>query len=173
MHRTNPDFREALLLTVPRLRAFAISLTGNLDRADDLVQETVLRAIENVHRFEEGTSLQSWAYTILRNLFLSDCRKRWREVADPNSEIAGKVGVMPEQGARLDFEDMLGALRKLSPEQREVVLLIGAEGMSYEDTAEVCGITVGTVKSRINRGRTRLAELLGADRPHYGSVRAA
>ena len=69
MHRTNPDFTEALVLTVPRLRAFAISLTGNLDRADDLVQETVLRAIENVDRFEEGTSLQSWTFTILETCF--------------------------------------------------------------------------------------------------------
>ncbi len=173
MHCTPSEIKGALLHVIPRLRAFAISLTGSLDRADDLVQDTLLRAIENSHRFERGTNLQAWTFTILRNLFLSECRKRWREVADPNSEIAGKVGVAPEQGARLELKETLSALGNLSPDQRAVVLLIGAEGLSYEETAEICGTTVGTVKSRINRGRTRLAELLGAEKPHYGSVRAA
>ncbi len=168
-----PSLRSSLLILIPRLRAFAITLTGNLDRADDLVQETLVKAIENAHRFEEGTSLQSWTYTILRNLFISDCRKRWREVADPDSAIAEKVAVVPEQDARLDFEDLLDALNKLSPDHREIILLIGAEGMSYEQAAKICGITVGTVKSRINRARTRIAELMHAARPHYGTVRAA
>ncbi len=173
MTTPEPDLRDALLAAVPSLRAFAISLSGQVDRADDLVQETLVRAIENAHRFEEGTSLQSWTYTILRNLFISDCRKRWREVADPDSAIAEKVAVVPEQDARLDFEDLIDALNKLSPDHREIILLIGAEGMSYEQAAKICGITVGTVKSRINRARTRIAELMHAARPHYGTVRAA
>jgi RNA polymerase sigma-70 factor (ECF subfamily) len=158
-----PAVREALFAALPHLRAFAISLTGNIDRADDLVQETLLRALSHLDRFERGTNLQAWMFTILRNLFHSDYRKRRREIEDPEGAFAEKLAIMPEQGAKLDFDDMRLALAKLSPEQREAILLVGAEGLTYEEAAQVCGVVVGTIKSRVNRARNRLAELLMLD----------
>jgi RNA polymerase sigma-70 factor, ECF subfamily len=156
-----PEIRDALLAAVPSLRAFAISLIGDANRADDLVQDTIMRAWANLDRFERGTNLNAWLFTILRNLFHSDYRKRRREVEDPEGSYAGRLRTMPEQGAHLDFEDMRMALGKLPLDQREALLLVGAEGLSYEDAAEICGVAVGTIKSRVNRARTRLAQLLG------------
>jgi RNA polymerase sigma-70 factor (ECF subfamily) len=156
-----PELREALLAAVPSLRAFAISLSGQVDRADDLVQDTILRALSNLHRFERGTNLNAWLFTILRNLFHSEYRKRRREVEDPDGSYAGRLKVQPEQGSRLDFEDFRTALAKLPSDQREALLLVGASGFSYEEAASICGCAVGTIKSRVNRARIRLAELLG------------
>jgi RNA polymerase sigma-70 factor (ECF subfamily) len=158
-----PAVRNALFAALPHLRAFAISLTGSIDRADDLVQETLLRALSHLDRFERGTNLQAWMFTILRNLFHSDYRKRRREIEDPEGAFAEKLAVMPEQSAKLDFDDMRIALTKLSAEQREAILLVGAEGLTYEEAAQVCGVVVGTIKSRVNRARNRLAELLKLD----------
>src|SRR5919106_1504778 len=104
------NMREALLGAVPSLRAFGISLTGDVDRADDLVQDTLLRALANVDRFEPGTNLNAWLFTILRNLFHSEYRKRRREVEDADGSHANRLKVQPEQGSRLDFEDFQGAL---------------------------------------------------------------
>ncbi|WP_174219259.1 sigma-70 family RNA polymerase sigma factor [Microvirga sp. 17 mud 1-3] len=158
-----PALREALLAAVPSLRAFAISLSGQVDRADDLVQDTLLRALSNLHRFERGTNLNAWLFTILRNLFHSEYRKRRREVEDPEGSYASRLKVQPEQGARLDFEDFRSALAKLPPDQREALLLVGAQGFSYEEAANICGCAVGTIKSRVNRARFRLASLLNVD----------
>jgi RNA polymerase sigma-70 factor (ECF subfamily) len=175
------SFRDSLLAAVPSLRAFAISLSGNIDRADDLVQDTLVRAIANSHRFEPGTNLNAWLFTILRNLFHSEYRKRRREVEDPDGAYAEQLTSLPEQGARLDFEDFRSALATLPSEQREALLLVGASGFSYEETAEICGCAVGTVKSRVNRARSRLsgmlrldaAEDLGPDRITRAALQAA
>ena len=158
-----PAVRDAMYAALPHLRAFAISLTGSLDRADDLVQETLLRALSNLDRFERGTNLQAWMFTILRNLFHSEYRKRRREVEDPDGVYAEQLTSQPEQGARLDFEDFRSALATLPSEQREALLLVGASGFSYEETAAICGCAVGTVKSRVNRARSRLSGLLHLD----------
>jgi RNA polymerase sigma-70 factor (ECF subfamily) len=157
------EIRQSMFKVVPHLRAFAISLTGNVDRADDLVQETLVRALSNVEKFQPGTSLQAWTFTILRNLFHTEHRKRRREVEDPEGLLAGRLASLPEQGARLDFDDLRIALTKLPYQQREALLLVGAEGLSYEEAAQVCGTHLGTIKSRVNRARTRLAEILGLD----------
>jgi RNA polymerase sigma-70 factor, ECF subfamily len=141
------------------LRAFALSLVG--DRADDLVQDTLLRALQKQDRFEPGTNLQAWVFTLMRNLFYSEYRKRKREVEDVNDLFAAKLSTLPEQPGRVEFAELRCALAQLSDEQREAVLLIGAEGFSYEETAVICGTAVGTIKSRVNRARKRLAELLG------------
>src|SRR3954463_6958093 len=133
------NMREALLGAVPGLRAFGISLTGDVDRADDLVQDTLLRALANVDRFEPGTNLNAWLFTILRNLFHSEYRKRRREVEDADGSYAGRLKVQPEQGSRLDFEDFRSALAKLPHDQREALLLVGASGFSYEEAANICG----------------------------------
>ncbi len=156
-----PAIRDALFAALPHLRAFAISLCGNVDRADDLVQETLVRALSHLDKFERGTNLQAWLFTILRNLFHSEYRKRRREIEDPEGALAAKVAVMPEQGANLDLQDVRLALAKLSPEQREALLLVGAEGMTYEEAARICDTHVGTIKSRVNRARNRLVQLLG------------
>ena len=158
-----PEIKTALLAALPHLRAFAISLSGNLDRADDLVQETLVRALTHLDRFERGTNLQAWMFTILRNLFHSDYRKRRREVEDPEGMMASRVAVMPEQGPKLDFDDLRLAIAKLSPEQREALLLVGAEGLTYDEAAKICNTHIGTIKSRVNRARNRLAEILGHD----------
>ena len=157
------DIRQDLFSALPHLRAFAISLTGDVDRADDLVQEAVVRGLSHLHQFKRGTNFQGWMFTILRNQFHSAFRKRRREVEDADGIYAAKVAIPPEQGAYLDFTDFRNALGKLSPEQREALLLIGAEGLTYEETAVICNTKVGTIKSRVNRARKRLAEILGLE----------
>src|SRR5689334_16660622 len=155
-----PALRDSLLAATPNLRAFAVSLTGSFDRADDLVQDTLLRALSHIDRFERGTNLNAWLFTILRNLFHSEYRKRRREVEDPDGGYAATLRSAPEQQSHLDFEDLRAALAKLPPDQREALLLVGAQGFSYEDAAVICGCAIGTVKSRVNRARKRLAELM-------------
>jgi RNA polymerase sigma-70 factor (ECF subfamily) len=167
----DPDLRGLLLGAVPSLRAFAISLSGSVDRADDLVQDTLLRALANIHRFEPGTNLNAWLFTILRNLFHSEYRKRKREVEDGDGAYAARLATPPEQNAHLDFGDLRVALAKLSPDQREAVLLIGAEGFSYDEAAQICGTAVGTIKSRVNRARNRLSDLLSLDADDIGPDR--
>ncbi len=149
-----------MLEAVPRLRAFAFSLTGDRHRADDLVQDTILRAWEASDRFEPGTNLRAWLYTILRRLFLSEYRSRRHQVDDPDGTLVERLRVLPEQDNRMDYRDLLWALTQLPPEQREAVLLVGSEGLSYEEAAVVTGVPLGTFKSRINRARTKLAGLL-------------
>ena len=163
------SLRDEMLAALPNLRAFAISLTNDPVRAADLVQDTILRAWANTHRFQAGTNLHAWLFTILRNLFLSQYRKRRSEVEDVDGSYAGTLISLPHQQVYLDFEDMRAALSRLRVEQREALLLVAAQGMSYEEAAEVCGVAVGTIKSRVNRARHRLAELLGiTDDPELG-----
>lgn len=154
---------QAMLVAIPHLRAFAISLTGSVEQADDLVQAALLRGLENLDKFQPGSNMQAWLLTILRNLFHTQYRRRRREVEDPDGAMAERLAVMPEQASRLDFKDMQAALVKLSVDQREALLLVAAEGVSYEEAAQICGTNIGTIKSRVNRARTRLAELLGID----------
>jgi RNA polymerase sigma-70 factor, ECF subfamily len=167
----NPAFRAGLIEAVPRLRSFAISLIRNTDRADDLVQETLLRAWHKRANFQAGTNLQAWLFTILRNHLYSEHRKRVREVEDSDGSHAASLITLPEQFERMEMQDIAGALDKLRPDQREALLLISVQGMSYEDAAAVIGIASGTVKSRVNRGRTRLAELLDLDIEDAGGNR--
>jgi RNA polymerase sigma-70 factor, ECF subfamily len=154
------ELRASLLKAIPHLRAFAITLTGKMDQADDLVQEAIVRGLSHLDSFTPGTNLQAWLFTILRNHFYTSLRKSRREIEDPDGVMAGMLSTPPEQHGRLDLDDLRTALGKLPVEQREVLLLIGAEGMSYEEAAAICGAKVGTIKSRMNRARIRLAELL-------------
>jgi RNA polymerase sigma-70 factor (ECF subfamily) len=158
--KLQPSVREAMLGAVPSLRAFAISLSGNIDRADDLVQETLLRAIANIHLFQPGTNMSAWLFTILRNLFRSEYRKRRREIEDVDGAYAESLISHPEQHGRLEFEEFRVALAKLPRDQREALLIVGASGFSYEEAAAICDCAVGTIKSRVNRARARLSDLL-------------
>ncbi len=155
--------RNAVLGAVPSLRAFAISLCGNIDRADDLVQETLLRALANIDSFQPGTNMSAWLFTILRNHFRSEYRKRRREVEDSDGHYAETLKSHPDQIGQVEFTEFLEALAQLPPDQREALVLVGASGFSYEEAANICGCAVGTIKSRVNRARTRLAELMGID----------
>ena len=155
--------RQAILGAVPSLRAFAISLCGNVDRADDLVQETLLRALANIHSFQPGTNMSAWLFTILRNHFRSEYRKRRREVEDTDGSYADSLKSHPEQPGRVELSEFRAALQKLPSDQREALILVGASGFSYEEAANICGCAVGTIKSRVNRARTRLADLLSVD----------
>ncbi len=154
------ETKKAILAAVPNLRAFAISLSGNVDRADDLVQETLAKAIANIHTFQPGTNMPAWLFTILRNLFRSEYRKRRREVEDADGRYAESLKSQPEQSSRLEFEELRKALNQLPDDQREALILVGASGFSYEEAAKISGCAVGTVKSRVNRARNRLIELM-------------
>jgi len=149
-----------LIAVIPNLRAFAVSLCGNPDRADDLVQETLVKAWSNLGSFVEGTNLPAWLFTILRNLYYSEYRKRRREVSDSDGALAAKLATAPAQNGHMDLLDFREALLQLPTDQREALILIGASGLSYEEAATVCGCAVGTMKSRVNRARNRLADLL-------------
>jgi RNA polymerase sigma-70 factor, ECF subfamily len=147
----------------PALRAFAMSLCNSADKADDLVQETMLRAISKIDTFQPGTNLGAWLTTILRNCFLSDLRKRRNEVEDADGAYALGLRAAPEQEAQLEFKEFRAALNELPFNQREALLLVGAAGLSYEDAATICHTRISTIKSRINRARSGLAALLAID----------
>ncbi|MCI0736054.1 MAG: sigma-70 family RNA polymerase sigma factor [Beijerinckiaceae bacterium] len=149
-----------LLAVIPNLRAFSVSLCGNLDHADDLVQETLMKAWSNIGTFVEGTNLRAWLFTILRNIYYSEYRKRRREVADPDGAFAANLSTAPAQSGHMDLLDFRAALQQLPSDQREALILIGASGLSYEEAAGICGCAIGTMKSRVNRARNRLAEML-------------
>ena len=159
------SFRDQVIAAIPSLRAFGLSLTARADRADDLVQETLMKAWKHYDSFEPGSNMKAWLYTILRNEFYTQLRKRKREVEDVDEFYSSKVAVHGEQEGHLDMADLRTALTKLTDDQREAVILVGASGFSYEEAAVICKVEVGTIKSRVNRGRAKLAQLLdiGAD----------
>jgi RNA polymerase sigma-70 factor (ECF subfamily) len=161
--KLQPSERDVMLAAVPNLRAFAISLSGNVDRAEDLVQGTLLRAIASIDSFKPGTNMSAWLFTILRNLFRSEYRKRRREVEDVDGGYAASLKSPAEQHGRLEFKELSDALPKLPFVQREALLLVGASGFSYDEAAAICETAVGTIKSRVNRARRQLAQLLEID----------
>jgi RNA polymerase sigma-70 factor, ECF subfamily len=158
-----PSFRDAMLAAMPNLRAFAISLCGDSHTANDLVQETLLKAWVNQTKFESGTNMKAWLFTILRNTYFSEFRKTRREVQDTDDLHAAKLWTPANQISYLEVADMQRALMQLTADQREALLLVGAEGLSYDEAATIAGCAVGTIKSRVNRARTRLAELISGD----------
>jgi RNA polymerase sigma-70 factor, ECF subfamily len=168
----DPQLRDSMLKAIPNLRAFAISLTGNLDQADDLVQEALARGLGHLDGFEAGTNIQAWLFTILRNQFNTAYRRKKREVEDPDGGLASRLTSAPEQDGHLDFEDLKSALARLPVDQREALLLVAAEGFSYEEAAEICGTKLGTIKSRINRARAQLIKYLEIEgEEDFGSSR--
>ncbi|QKP78814.1 sigma-70 family RNA polymerase sigma factor [Methyloligella sp. GL2] len=142
------------------LRAFAVSLCGDKERADDLVQETLYKAWNHLDSFREGTNLKAWLFTILRNTYFSERRKRRREVEDADGSYAAKLSTRPEQDGHMDLQDFREALAQLPDDQREALILVGAAGFSYEEAADISDCAVGTIKSRVNRARNRLGDLL-------------
>jgi RNA polymerase sigma-70 factor (ECF subfamily) len=157
---SDPAFKEELAAVIPHLRAFGRSLSGSRDLADDLVQETLLKAWAARKRFQAGTNMRAWTFIILRNLFLSQMRRarfkgEWDEIT------ASKILAAPaSQDRHIELGDMQRALMHLPQPQREALILVGAGGFAYEEAAEICGCAVGTIKSRVARGRVALESLL-------------
>ena len=158
---TTPQPRDELVTHLPALRAFALSLTKNSSTSDDMVQDTVVKAWTNIEKFQVGTNMRAWLFTILRNTYYSNRRKSKREVADVDGAFASTLSVKPDHDGRLQLSDFKRAFETLPDEQREALVLVGASGFSYEEAASMTGVPVGTVKSRANRGRAKLAKLLG------------
>lgn len=164
-------FRDQLVALLPSLRAFSRGLCGNRDMADDLAQDTMMRAWAARASYTQGSNFRAWMFMIMRNQFYTTIRKNARMTSlDP--EVAERVLVAaPAQQNGINVDDVANALQKLPSEQREVLLLIGASGASYEEAAEIIGCAIGTVKSRLARGRTALAALI--DGPADGALLAS
>ena len=161
------DFHEQLKAILPRLRIYALSLTRDRDAADDLVHDTVIRALAGRHSFQPGTNLAAWLFRIQRNEFISGLRRQ-RPTVPIDTEIAERLSHPAHQDSGLVMREFVSAFAKLAPTQREALLLAVLEGLPYEVIAENTGVSVGTVKSRISRGRDRLEQLLlegDAERP--------
>ncbi|HEY1615873.1 MAG TPA: sigma-70 family RNA polymerase sigma factor [Rhizomicrobium sp.] len=158
--RDDAGFKTGICELIPQMRAFAHSLTHNREAADDLVQDTLVRAWQARESFEPGTYLRSWLFMILRNQFYSDRRRSWRQVAWDQESAEQIPDCRDEQSWKIELSDTARALAKLCDEQREALILIAAAGFSYEEAAAVCGCPVGTVKSRVARGRKALLALL-------------
>jgi RNA polymerase sigma-70 factor (ECF subfamily) len=152
-------FADDIIAAIPSLRAFALSLSGNGAIANDLVQETLLKAWAHQTSFDPGSNLKAWLFRILRNTYFSQYRSARREVCDDGS-IAALVSVKANQHSYLDMLEFADALLDLPDEQREALILVGAEGYSYEETAKIAGCAIGTVKSRVSRARLKLARQL-------------
>lgn len=154
--------QQLILAEIPRLRRFARGLARDPVLADDLVQDCLERALKRVHLWQSGTNMRAWLFTILRNLYLNQIRKQARRGMEmPYDEILDTAGAMgPSQEQSLAVRDMKQALAQLPTEQRETLLLVGLEGMSYKETAEIQGVPVGTVMSRLSRGREALRQLM-------------
>jgi RNA polymerase sigma-70 factor (ECF subfamily) len=163
--RADGPFKAGLIELIPFLRAFARSLCGNPEMADDLAQETLVKAWQARDMFAPGTNLKAWLFTILRNQFYSDRRRAWRQAPwdqDAAERIPGSAG---EQTWAAELSDTARALTSLSDEQREALILVGAGGFSYEDAAAICHCAVGTVKSRVARARKTLIAILEGEDP--------
>ena len=161
----NARLREELVQWMPNLRAFALSLTQSAQHADDLVQDTLLKALSNLDRFQEGTNLRAWLFTILRNSFYNNIRyQKYHQTAPLDEAGPANVGIGNTQEKYLEFKDVLVGLSKLVPEQREAIILVAAEGLSYEEAAVIANCPVGTVKSRLSRARQRLEEYMNGKR---------
>ncbi|RDE07447.1 sigma-70 family RNA polymerase sigma factor [Sphingomonas aracearum] len=157
---SDPEFKKQLAQVIPHLRAFGRSLSGNRDLADDLVQETLLKAWAARQRFQAGTNMRAWTFIILRNLYLSQMR-RARFKGEWDDLVADRILAAPaSQDRHVELGDMQRALLHLPQPQREALILVGAGGFAYEEAAEICGVAVGTIKSRVARGRVALEAVL-------------
>ena len=154
------DPRDELVSHLGVLRAFALSLCKNPTLADDLVQETVMKAWKSIDSFQVGTNMRAWLFTILRNSYYNVHAKARREVGDAEGVLTENLSVKPDHDGRLAYQDFLDAFEELPDEQREALTLVGASGFTYQEAAEMCGVATGTMKSRVGRARQRLVELL-------------
>jgi RNA polymerase sigma-70 factor, ECF subfamily len=172
------EVREGVVSCIPHLRAFARSLTSNRDLADDLVHDAIVRALNAASQYTPGTNFKAWIFTILRNLYFNEGRKRLGRFTSIDDLGANEPATLPSQESTMEFCDFRRAFWRLSDDQREVLILVGASGMNYDEAAHVCGCAVGTIKSRVSRARRDLKALLGEDaltdgRKSFGTVAGA
>ena len=160
MTETLASWRRDVVELIPALRAFAWSLSHNSSDADDLVQEALTKAWTHRDRFEPGTNLRAWLFTILRNTYYTSLVRRRREVSDENGKYAATLSAPPTQDWNMALKNLQANLLRLPSEHREALILVGAAGMTYEEAAEICGCALGTIKSRVNRARAKLLKLL-------------
>ena len=153
-----PDLRRQIAVLLPELRAFARFLARDRTAADDLVQDAVVRALGALHQFQPGTSLKAWLFTILRNGFYEQQRRRKREAAAMAASFDDDVAATPTQDARSAVSDLQRLIWTLPPLLREALILVGAQELSHEEAALVCGVPAGTMKARLSRARVALAE---------------
>lgn len=158
-----PSAHHAILSALPMLRAYAVLLTGNRDRADHAVQETLVRALTRLASLQPGTNALAWLITILRNRSMSEHRTRRHEVADPDESYVKGPAEPPAQESATVFQEFRNALSRLPPDQRDALILVSASGFSYEEAAKICRCPVGTIKSRVNRARSALLRELARD----------
>ena len=157
---SDPEFKTQLAAVIPHLRAFGRSISGSRDLADDLVQETLMKAWAARQRFQAGTNMRAWTFIILRNLYLSQMR-RARFKGEWDDLVADRLLAAPaSQDRHVELGDMQRALLHLPQPQREALILVGAGGFAYEEAAEICGVAVGTIKSRVARGRVALETIM-------------
>ena len=156
-------WREQVIALIPSLRAFAWSLCRNPADADDLVQETLTKAWTHRDKFQPGTNLRAWLFTILRNSWYTAVSKHRRETPDEDGKMAATLISAPSQDWSVELHQLQAALNRLPPEHREALVMVGAAGLSYEEAAEISGCALGTIKSRVNRARNRLAQIMGMD----------
>lgn len=154
-----------MVALVPQLHTFARSLCRDGVRADDLVQEALMRAFNNIQRFKPGTNLKAWLFTIVRNEHYSQLRRSKFEAHGMDVELLPEPSVPPDHDGKLELRDLNRALASLSPGQRTALILVSVSGFSYEEAAEICGCAVGTIKSRVARARETLLELLEGRQP--------
>ncbi len=154
------EFKSELLAAIPALRAFAVSLSGKSGWADDLVQETLVKAWANQASFQPGTRMKAWLFTILRNEYYSEFRRHRYEVPDPEGMLAARLTTGPAPDSHVAFQEFQVALSSLAPSHREALILVGASGFSYDEAAVIANCAIGTMKSRVARARGKLAQLL-------------
>ncbi|SEW18996.1 RNA polymerase sigma-70 factor, ECF subfamily [Cognatiyoonia koreensis] len=157
---STPNPRDELLEYLADMRGFARSLTRNRAKADDLMQDALLKAWKNIDRYKPGTNMKAWLFTIIRNTYYTQHQRAKREVADVDGAFSSKLSVKPDHDGRLHLKDFRTAFETLPVEQREALVLVGVQGFSYEEAAATAGVAMGTIKSRLNRARERLAEIL-------------
>ena len=163
MIETGDTWRDDVVALIPALRAFAWSLSHNAADSDDLVQDTLIKAWTHRSKFQPGTNLRAWLFTILRNTYYTNMVRRRREVPDEDGKHAASLSTGPTQEWSVAMRALQAALRRLPDEHREALILVGAAGLTYEEAAEICGCALGTIKSRVNRARARLLRLMEAD----------
>jgi RNA polymerase sigma-70 factor (ECF subfamily) len=160
MTETTSSWRADVVALIPALRAFAWSLSHNASDADDLVQEALTKAWMHRDRFEPGTNLRAWLFTILRNTYYTSLMRRRREVSDENGKYAATLSAPATQEWSVALKALQASLQQLPTKHREALILVGAAGMTYEEAAKICGCALGTIKSRVNRARAKLLKLL-------------
>jgi RNA polymerase sigma-70 factor (ECF subfamily) len=159
-HAPSGEFCAQLTACLPRMRSFARFLCRREDLADDLVQDTVVRALTAAHQFQPGSNFKAWIFTIMHNQNISNFRRKRPQITSTEVDNPGSCQIAPNQIDALVLRDLDSAMRRLAPAQREALILVVVNGLSYEDAAQVCDCAIGTIKSRVARARTALQDML-------------